>query len=108
VKVLLLGLVAVIAALLVAGGLLHRPAVADEEDDERAVVASVHDYVLTQAREYRAGLGTIDAMRLEPDYYRACVDRPGELPICLFVNTDQSPAGIKRDPAREPNEQVWR
>jgi hypothetical protein len=26
-----------------------------------------------------------------------------EDPICLFVNTDQSPAGVRRDPSRDPN-----
>lgn len=97
----LLGLIAV---LLVTGGLIHRPAVAAADDDERAVAAAVHDYVLAQEREYRPGLGAVDAMRLEPDYYRACV--PGDDPrrwLCLFVSTDQRPAGITRDPDQAPN-----
>jgi hypothetical protein len=95
---------AAIAALLVAGGLLHRPAVADEEGDERAVVASVHDYVLTQAPEYRDGLGAIDALRIVPDQYRACV--PGDDPsrwLCLIVSTDQHPPGITVDRDQAPN-----
>jgi hypothetical protein len=97
-------LLGLIAMLLVTGGLIHRPSVAAADDAERAVGAAVHDYVLTQAREYRAGLGTIDAMRLEPDYYRACV--PGADPrrwLCLFVSTDQRPPGITRDPDQAPN-----
>jgi hypothetical protein len=95
---------AAIAALLVAGGLLHRPAVADEEDDERAVVASVHDYVLAEAPEYRDGLGAIDALRIVPDQYRACV--PGDDPsrwLCLIVSTDQHPPGITVDHDQAPN-----
>jgi hypothetical protein len=95
---------AAIAALLVAGGLLHRPAVADEEDDERAVVATVHDYVLTEAPEYRDGLGAIDALRIVPDQYRACV--PGDDPsrwLCLIVSTDQHPPGITVDHDQAPN-----
>jgi hypothetical protein len=95
---------AAIAALLVAGGLLHRPAVADEEGDERAVVASVHDYVLTQAPEYRDGLGAIDALRIVPDQYRSCV--PGDDPsrwLCLIVSTDQHPPGITVDHDQAPN-----
>jgi hypothetical protein len=68
------------------------------------VAAAVHDYVLAQEREYRPGLGAVDALRLEPDYYRACV--PGDDPrrwLCLFVSTDQRPAGITRDPDQAPN-----
>lgn len=93
-----------ITALLLAGGLVHRPSVAAEGDDERAVAEAVHDYVVAQAREYRGGLAAIDAMRLETDYYRACV--PGDDPrrwLCLFVGTDQDPAGITRDPDEAPN-----
>lgn len=97
-------LLVAIAALLVAGGLLHRPAVAGEEADRRAVGTAAHDYVLAQAPEYRPGLGSIDALRLEPDYYRACV--PGDDPsrwLCLFVDTARRPAAITRDPDQAPN-----
>jgi hypothetical protein len=97
-------LLAAIAALLVAGGLLHRPAVVGEQEDERAMVASVHDYVLTQAPEYRAGLAEIDAIRIVPDEYRACV--PGDDPsrwLCLIVSTDQRPPGITVDADQAPN-----
>src|SRR5919108_612689 len=66
-------LLAAICVLLVVGGVLHRPAVAATEDDERAVARAVHDYVLAHERGRRAGLATIDAMRLEPEYYRACL-----------------------------------
>ena len=93
-----------IAALLLAGGLVHRPSVAAEGDAEQAVAEAVHNYVVAQAREYRGGLAAIDAMRLEPDYYRACV--PGDDPrrwLCLFVGTDQDPAGVTRDPDQAPN-----
>jgi hypothetical protein len=97
-------LLAAIAALLVTGGLLHRPAVVGEQEDERAMVASVHDYVLTRAPEYRAGLAEIDAIRIVPDEYRACV--PGDDPrrwLCLIVSTDQRPPGITVDADQAPN-----
>jgi hypothetical protein len=93
-----------IAALLLVGGLLHRPAVAGEEADRHAVALAAHEYVHAQAPEHRDGLGSIDALRLEQDYYRACV--PGDDPsrwLCLFVNTAQRPAGITRDPDQAPN-----
>ncbi len=101
---LVAALLVAIAALLLAGGLLHRPAVAGEEADRRAVVVAAHEYVLAQAPEHRDGLRSIDALRLEQDYYRACV--PGEDPsrwLCLFVNTAQRPAGVTRDPDQAPN-----
>ena len=93
-----------ITALLFAGGLLHRPAVAAEHADVAAVAASTHDYVVRQAPEYRDGLASIDAMRVEEDLYRSCV--PGADPrrwLCLFVTTDQSPPGITVDPDRAGN-----
>src|SRR3954447_13192537 len=40
-------LLCAIAALLVAGGLAHRSALLAERADERAVVAAVHDYVVS-------------------------------------------------------------
>jgi len=93
-----------ITTLMLAGGLLHRPAVAAEHADVAAVAAGTHDYVVRQAPEYRDGLASIDAMRVEEDLYRACV--PGPDPkrwLCLFVTTDQSPPGVTADPDRAPN-----
>ena len=97
-------LLAAIAALLVAGGLLHRPSVAAADDDRQAAAAATHDYVLAQAREYSDNLGAIDALRLEPELYRTCVptDDPRRS-LCLFVSTDQRPAGVTRDPDQAPN-----
>ncbi len=96
-------LVALFAAL-VAGGLIHRPAVLDAQDDLRAQAAAVHDYVISQAPEYRPGIALVDAIRIEDDLYRSCV--PGPDPkrwLCLFVNTEQRPAGVTLDKDRSPN-----
>lgn len=89
---------------LVAAGIAHRPALARDRDDLRAAVASAHEYVVAQAPAYRAGLAGIDAMRVDADLYRTCV--PGPDPrrwLCLFVTTDQRPAGVTVDPDRAPN-----
>lgn len=97
-------LVAVACAVVVAG-LAHRPARAAEREDEAAAVASVHDYVAKRGpAEYRSRLAYVDVMRLEEDVYRSCV--PGEDPrrwLCLFVNTEQRPAGVTKDPEQVPN-----
>jgi hypothetical protein len=90
-------------AVLVAG-LAHRPAVAARQADEAAQATAVHDYVVTQAPRYRSGLSRMDAIRLEDDMYRTCV--PGPDPkrwLCLFVSTDQHPAGVRLDGDRAPN-----
>jgi hypothetical protein len=94
----------VICAGLLAGGLLHRPALAAERADVAAVVASTRDYVMRQAPEYRGRLAAMDAMRVEEDLYRSCV--PGPDPrrwLCLFVTTDQRPPGVTKDPDQAPN-----
>jgi hypothetical protein len=89
---------------IVALGLLHRPAVVAAEDDLRAQAAAVHDYVVAQAPGYRAGLALADPLRVEEDLYRTCV--PGRDPkrwLCLFVSTEQRPAGVTLDHDRSPN-----
>jgi len=88
----------------IALGLAHRPSVVAAEDDLRAQSAAVHDYVVAQAPEYRAAIALADPMRLEEDLYRTCV--PGPDPkrwLCLFVNTEQRPAGVTLDKDRAPN-----
>ncbi len=97
-------LLAVITAALLVGGMTHRSAVLAERADQRAVFGAVHDYVTRTEPAYAAGLGTMSVFRMEPEHYRACVLGPERNPICLLVNTDQSPAGLVRDPSRLPNE----
>jgi hypothetical protein len=97
-------LLGVIAAATLVLGLVHRPRVLDEQADRGAMTAAVHDYVATQAPAYRRGIGSAEAVRLSEDFYRACV--PGADPkrwLCLFVSTDQRPAGVSVDDDRAPN-----
>ena len=97
-------LVLSITAALLLAGLAHRPAVVAERSDAAAVAAAVRGFVTSQAGEWRPGLERIDAVRLAPDVYRACV--PGDDPrrsLCLIVDTDQRPAGVSRDSSMEPN-----
>lgn len=97
-------LLVLLTLVLVAGGVAHRPARLGEADDQRAVAASVHDYVVAQAPHYRAGLVSMDALQVEAELYRACVPGPGtERPLCLFVSTAQRPAGVTRDHDQNPN-----
>jgi hypothetical protein len=96
-------LLAITAAFLV-GGLAHRGAAAAENARENAVARAMHDYVVSSAPEYTAGLRHIDAIKLEPGRYRTCVPGPDERhSLCLFVTTDQHPPGVTRDTSQEPN-----
>jgi len=97
------GLLVAVTGALVAGGLVHRTTLAAEHADRAAVAVGLHDYVVSQAPRFERGLAAPDVVRLETDHYRASVYGPDPRPLCLFVNTDQQPAGVHRDPSREPN-----
>jgi hypothetical protein len=96
----LLGIVTVV---LVTGGLIHRAGLQREHRARAAALAATHDYVVAQAPAFRGGLAAADVELQETDLYRVCVYGSEKLPLCLFVNTDQMPAGVRRDPARVPN-----
>ena len=97
-------LLAVISCVLLLGGVLHRSALAAARDDERAVFAAVHTYLVNQQPRFVDAIGTLDTRQLEDNSYRACIFPARErFPLCFFVNTDQSPAGITRDPTRTVN-----
>jgi hypothetical protein len=100
-------LLAVFAGLL-AGGLLHRSELASQRADRLAVAGAVHDYVVRREPAYRAGLPMLDTIRTEDARYRACVPGGEELPLCFYVNTDQSPPGIVRDTERYTNAELQR
>jgi hypothetical protein len=97
-------LLALVSVLVLAAGLLHRPAVAAERGDEDAMFGGVQAYVEVHAARWRPGLGAIDAVQLAPEVYRACV--PGPHPrrsLCLIVDTDTRPARVVRDDSMQPN-----
>jgi len=102
-------LVAALSALLLAGGLLHRSAVRAEDARLQAVAAAMHGYVAERAPQYGDSLGAVDSIRIDDDYYRACI--PKEEPdrwLCLFVTTDQQPPGITRDTDELSNTEAYR
>jgi hypothetical protein len=97
-------LLAAITAALVAAGLAHRSEAAAEDAREAAVARAMHDYIVREAPQYAASLQHIDAVRLEPDHYRACIPgRDERHALCLFVTTEQHPPGITRDTDEVPN-----
>jgi hypothetical protein len=95
---------AALTVALLAGGLLHRPAVAAEDADLAAVVTSTSAYVSREAPAYEPALHGMDALRVEQDLYRACV--PGPAPdrwLCVFVDTGREPPRVTPDLDRAGN-----
>ena len=87
-----------------AGGLIHRPAVQEERADRLAQFTAVRAYVESQEPERREFLSSADTIRLSEDLFRTCVPGPDpRRPLCLFVETDQHPAGVTRDRDLTPN-----
>ena len=101
-------LLLLVTAGLVAGGLVHRTQLERERAERVAVYAAVHDYVVRTEPAFKPGLSTMTTLRVEPARYRACVLGSEELPLCFYVNTDQSPPGLVRDTERYPNERLQR
>ncbi len=100
-------LAALFVALLAAGALNHSSVQRDRRDRAASFVAA-SGYVHNQARDYLNTFGQASTVRVEVGMYRTCIPgRDPARPLCLFVNTDQSPPGVTRDPERVPNG-LWR
>jgi hypothetical protein len=99
------GLVFLVTAGLLAGGLVHRPKVQERERDLRAQAAAARDFVIQRAPpEFRAGFGSANTLKLEDDLFRTCVPgRDSRRAYCVFVRTDSEPPRVSEDANREPN-----
>ena len=97
-------LVAMLAVVVLAAGLVHRPAIAAERDARTAAVGAVRDRVRLAEPAFAPGLGAEDVLLLEPDSYRVCVPGPDpERWLCHIVDVDRDPPRIVRDDSMEPN-----
>lgn len=94
-----------LCALLLLGGLLHRPAVQDEQDDLRAQALAAQRYFLGQAPEpYRRNVRRMTTWKAGDGLYRTCIPGPDPVrQLCVYVTTAQSPPGVTRDPSQESN-----
>jgi hypothetical protein len=93
-----------LAVLVAAAGVVHRPAIAAEEEARAAAVAAVRDRVRLAEPDFAFGLGAEDVLRLEPSSYRVCVPGPDpERWLCHIVDVDGDPPRIVRDDSMEPN-----
>jgi hypothetical protein len=98
------------AALVLALGLAHRPAVRAADADLAAQAAQARRFVLNQApREYQENVDHLSTWKQGDNLYRTCVAGPDpRRAFCVFVNTDQSPPGVTRDHDQTPNAQLAR
>jgi hypothetical protein len=98
---LMLALAAVILAL----GVAHHPAVIDARRAFQAQSDAVRIYVRLHApAAYRTRIDGADTWRIDTNLYRTCV--PGPDParrLCLIVDTTMTPPGLTVDPNRAPN-----
>ena len=94
-----------LCALLVAGGIAHRPAVNDENEALRAQALAARAYFARQApARFRRNIGRMDTWKPGPGLYRTCVPGPDpDRSLCVIVKTDQSPPGVTLDRSQEPN-----
>jgi hypothetical protein len=100
----------VVAAGIFAAGLAHQDAAEESKADFSAQSMAVRRWAAATAPPaYRRNIDRADTLKLDTDLYRTCL--PGPDPtraLCVYVNTDRHPAGIRRDPSREPNESFAR
>jgi hypothetical protein len=103
-------LVAAGGALVVALGLAHHPSVRAAHADLDAQAAAARRFFISQApREFQANVHHLDTIKQGDDFYRTCVaGSDPDRAFCVFVNTDQSPPGVTRDPDQRPNAAVVR
>src|SRR5262249_7688145 len=77
-----------------------RPPAARPHGDLAIQAASARRFVINQApREFQDNVDHLNTWKQAADLYRTCVagDDPTRA-FCVFVNTDQSPPGVTRDP----------
>jgi hypothetical protein len=103
-------LVAAGCALIVTLGVVHHPSVQAARADLDAQAAAARRFFVSQApREYQANVHHLDTIKQGDELYRTCVaGSDAHRAFCVFVNTDQSPPGVTRDPDQRPNAAVMR
>ena len=101
-------LLGVLVVLVVALGIVHRPAVQAAGDALNAQAVQARRYILANApARFHRNVDRLDTWKQAANLYRSCV--PGPDPrksFCVLVNTDQSPPGVVRDPDQRPNDTV--
>jgi hypothetical protein len=103
-------LLAAACAVVAVLGLLHHSSVRAARDELNAQAFAARRFFVSQApRDFQAHVDHLDTVKQGEDLYRTCVaGSDPDRAFCVFVNTDQSPPGITRDPDQRPNAAVAR
>jgi hypothetical protein len=98
-------LIAGVAAVLLAAGLVHHPVVRDRARAFDLQAASARAFVLDRApAAFRANVGRMDTWKQGTHLYRTCVPGPqARRSFCMFVDTKHDPPLVVRDTDQSPN-----
>jgi hypothetical protein len=98
-------LIAGIAAVLLAVGLLHHPVVAAQARAFDLQAAAARQFVIERApRPFRARVDRMDTWKQKAGLYRTCVPGPSDRrSFCVFVNTAHHPPLVTGDRDQSPN-----
>jgi len=102
------GLLVLVTAGLLAGGLVHRGELRENRHDMVVQRLAAVQFMEQQAPpEFRRHLPATTTIKMEDELYRTCT--PGEDPdrwFCVYVATDTSPPGVTADANRESNDSL--
>jgi hypothetical protein len=98
------GLLVLLAAGLLAGGLTHRDERAGEAHERGITAAAVDDWIRREEPSLTRGLPRMDILQIQPGLYRTCVPASEpDRPLCVFTDVTTAPPLVNRDPDRGPN-----
>ena len=99
------GLIAAIAAVLLAIGLVHHPVLEARARDFGIQAAAARAFVLERApRRFAANVDRMDTWMQGPRLYRTCVPGPTRRrSFCVFVDTHVHPPAVIGDHDQSPN-----
>ena len=98
--------VGLVCAILLVLGLTHRSAIEENEQDFAVQQASARRFIAHNGPPAaRANATATDTIRIDEDMYRTCAPlAQAERAFCVYVDTSQSPPGIKVDRNRASNQ----
>ena len=91
-----------------ASGLANRPLIVSETEATEEAAREVRQFVAHSGdQELQRNLETANTKRLGEGFFRVCIARDDRRRhFCLFVDTDEEPTRVYRDPSGEPNSEV--
>jgi hypothetical protein len=98
--------VGLVSVVLLVAGLAHRSAIEESERDFAAQQASARDFIAHNGpADARANATATDTIKIDDDMYRTCAPvAQQDRAFCVYVDTSQSPPGIKVDRNRATNQ----